>query len=187
MAVALEVITATAREARNATRASPHTPNDREPPMAITAIHPYLNFNGNCEEAFAHYAKVLGATNTGIYRYGEAPPEPTDASRSEPAGCGPMPDGFGDKVMNTTLVLGQLMLMGSDCPPAMWREGSGNHTVSIQVTDPAEAERVFEGLLAGGGEIQMPMGETFWASRFGMGVDRFGVAWMVNCSREDWA
>ncbi|GGA76103.1 VOC family protein [Arenimonas soli] len=152
--------------------------------MAITALHPYLSFQGTCEEAFAHYAKVLGARNTGIFRYGEAPPEPDDKSHSSPEGCNPnLPPGFDDKVMNTCLVLGDLMLMGSDCPPAMWREG-GNMTVSLQVSDEAEAERLFAGLMEGSSDIQMPMGETFWAKRFGMGVDRFGTPWMVNCSRE---
>lgn len=151
--------------------------------MAITAIHPYLNFNGNCEEAFAHYAKVLGAKNTGIYRYGDAPPEPEGAN-SEPEGCGPMPPEFMDKVMNTELRLGELILMGSDCPPAFWKSGGENMTVSIQCDDPAEAERLFAGLMEGASQIQMPMGETFWAKRFGMGIDRFGTPWMVNCSRE---
>ena len=152
--------------------------------MSITAIHPYLNFNGNCEEAFAHYAQLLGATNTGIFRYGEAPQEGMPEQAAADEGCNaPLPEGFDDKVMNTCLVLGDLMLMGSDCPPAMWREG-GNMTVSLQVTDPAEAERLFAGLMEGGGQVQMPMGETFWAKRFGMGVDRFGTPWMVNCSKD---
>ena len=152
--------------------------------MAITAIHPYLNFNGNCEEAFAHYAKVLGARNTGIFRYGDAPPEPNDTSKSDPEGCGPLPADFGDKVMNTELRLGELVLMGSDCPPAMWKDGGENYTVSIQTDDPEEAERLFAALMEGSTRIMMPMGETFWAKRFGMGTDRFGTPWMVNCSRE---
>jgi PhnB protein len=152
--------------------------------MAITAIHPYLNFNGTCEEAFAHYAKVLGARNTGLFRYGDAPPEPNDESKSDSDGCGPLPDGFGDKVMNTELRVGDLVLMGSDCPPAMWQEGAQNFTVSIQTDDPAEAERLFAGLMEGASKIMMPMGETFWATRFGMGTDRFGTPWMVNCMRD---
>lgn len=153
--------------------------------MAITAIHPYLNFNGNCEEAFAHYAKVLGATNTGVFRYGEAPPEPNENSNSSPEGCNPgIPPGFEDKVMNTALQLGEMIIMGSDCPPGMWKAQGQNYTVSIQCTDEAEAERLFTGLMEGSSEIMMPMGETFWAKRFGMGTDRFGTPWMVNCSRE---
>lgn len=146
--------------------------------MAITAIHPYLNFNGNCEEAFAHYAKVLGAKNTGIFRYGDAPPqEGADDG-------GPMPPDFGNKVMNTTLQLGDRILMASDCPPSMWKEQGQNYTVSIQVDDEAEAERLFAGLMEGATQIMMPIGETFWAKRFGMGVDRFGTPWMVNCSKD---
>src|SRR5688500_16663543 len=152
--------------------------------MAITAIHPYLNFNGNCEEAFAHYAKVLGARNTGIFRYGEAPPEPTEDSQSDPEGCGPLPPGWENKVMNTELRLGDLVLMGSDAPPQMPHAAGGSMTVSIQCTDEAEAERLFAGLMEGESKIMMPIGETFWARRFGMGTDRFGTPWMVNCSRE---
>ncbi len=153
--------------------------------MAITAIHPYLSFNGQCEEAFAHYAKVLGAKNTGIFRYGDAPPEPNDQSKSSPEGCNPeLPPGFGDKVMNTALVLGEMMIMGSDCPPAMWQGQGQNFSVSLQVTDETEAERLFAGLMEGDSQVQMPMGETFWATRFGMGTDRFGTPWMVNCNRE---
>lgn len=152
--------------------------------MAITAIHPYLNFQGNCEEAFAHYEKVLGAKNTGTFRYGDAPPEPNADSKSSPEGCAPdLPPGFEDKVMNTCLVLGDMMLMGSDCPPSMWHEVGANYTVSLQVDDEAEAERLFAALMEGDSKIQMPMGETFWAKRFGMGVDRFGTPWMVNCDR----
>lgn len=148
--------------------------------MAITAIHPYLNFNGNCEAAFAHYARVLGATPMGTFRYGDAPPDPEGPAHED---CGPVPADFGDKVMNTALQLGAMLLMGSDCPPSMWKDGGQNYTVSVQVDDPAEAERIFSGLMEDGGQVQMPMGETFWALRFGMGVDRFGTPWMVNCSR----
>jgi PhnB protein len=147
--------------------------------MAITAIHPYLNFNGNCEEAFAHYAKVLGAKNTGIFRYGEAPPQEGGDD------CGPMPADFGNKVMNTAIQLGDMILMGSDCPPSMWKGDAANMTVSVQCSDEAEAERLFAGLMEGSTNIMMPIGETFWAKRFGMGTDRFGTPWMVNCSRED--
>jgi PhnB protein len=152
--------------------------------MAITAIHPYLNFNGNCEEAFAHYAKVLGAKNTGIFRYGDAPPEPNADSNSSPDGCGPLPAEMADKVMNTAIQLGELILMGSDSPPQYQAKTQGM-TVSIQCSDEAEAERLFAGLMEGSREITMPIGETFWAKRFGMGTDRFGTPWMVNCSRDE--
>lgn len=151
--------------------------------MAITAIHPYLSFNGTCEEAFAHYAKVLGAKNTGIFRYGEAPPEPVRNSDSSPPGCEPLPADWKDKVMNTELRIGDLILMGSDSPPQYQTKTEGM-TVSIQCSDEAEAERLFAGLMEGSSQIMMPMGETFWAKRFGMGTDRFGTPWMVNCMRE---
>lgn len=148
----------------------------------ITAIHPYLHFAGNCEEAFAHYAKVLGATNTGIFRYADMPPEPEGTADDD--GCGgPIPADFGNKVMNTTLQLGEMLIMGSDAPPGMGM-ATGGFTVSVQVTDEAEADRIFAALMEGGGKIDMPIGETFWAKRFGMGTDRFGTPWMVNCSKD---
>ena len=99
--------------------------------MAITAIHPYLSFNGNCEEAFAHYAKVLGARSTGLFRYGDAPAEPDENSDSSPPDCEPLPADWKDKVMNTELRVGDLVLMGSDSPPQYQAKTEGM-TVSIQ-------------------------------------------------------
>ena len=149
--------------------------------MTMTAIHPYLHFDGQCEAAFRHYEKVLGAQCTGIFRYRDMPPEPATPPTED---CAPMPPEALDRVMNVELRVGALVLMGSDVPPGM-PTPQGGCSVSIQCTDPAEAERLFAGLMEGASGIAMPMGETFWAKRFGMGTDRFGTPWMVNCPKDE--
>jgi PhnB protein len=129
-------------------------------------INPYLIFDGTCREAFTAYEKCLGGKAT-LMTYGEAPQ--MDGPK-QPA----------DRIMHAHLDAQGAVLMGSDGPG-----GDANKDgvwVSISLEDAAEAERVF-GELAQGGAIEMPIGETFWALRFGMLKDRFGVSWMVNCSR----
>src|SRR5688572_16463947 len=148
--------------------------------MAITAIHPYLHFDGQCEQAFAHYEKVLGAKNTGVFRYGDMPQDPANPPTED---CAPMPPGAENRVMNIELRVGDLVLMGSDVPPGM-PVPQGGCSVSIQCTGRAEAGRLFAALMEGDAKVIMPLGETFWAKRFGMGTDRFGTPWMVNCSKE---
>ena len=148
--------------------------------MTMTAIHPYLHFDGQCEAAFRHYEQVLGAKCTGVFRYRDMPQEPSNPPTED---CAPMPADALDRVMNVELRVGELVLMGSDVPPGM-PAPQGGCSVSIQCDDPAEAERLFAALMEGGSKIVMPMGETFWARRFGMGTDRFGTPWMVNCSKE---
>ncbi len=81
--------------------------------------------------------------------------------------------------MHAAMSVGDSLLMGADDPPDHFRQPQG-FSVAIQLTDPAEAERIFK-TLAEHGAIQMPMQETFWATRFGMVVDQFGTPWMINC------
>jgi PhnB protein len=131
-------------------------------------ISPYLIFDGQCEAAFQFYADMLGADITIMQTYGESP-----AATQVPAEAHA-------RVIHTELRHASLRLMGSDAPPGRG-ETTGNVHVSLDVDEPAEAERVFAAL-ADGGKVRMPMGETFWARRFGMAVDRFGIPWMVNCS-----
>src|SRR3546814_18710441 len=87
-----------------------------------------------------------------------------------------------DKFVHARRVPGDLVLMGSCAPPEHHEEPQG-FSVTLGVDDPAEAERIF-GALAEDGAVRMPPQETFWAVRFGMLVDRFGIPWMVNCERE---
>jgi PhnB protein len=130
-------------------------------------LNTYLCFNGDCEAAFHFYEHVFGATIECLLRH-----EGTPAEAQTP------PD-WRKKVLHARLSLNGQMLMASDAPPACYEQPKG-FSVNINVKDPAEAERVF-GALAEGGQVRMPIGETFWAERFGMVVDRFGIPWMVNC------
>lgn len=130
-------------------------------------INPYLNFNGQCAEAFRTYERVLGGKITFMQTHGESP-------MADQVG----PD-WQDAVMHTTLEVGDQVIMGSDAPPPHFEQPQG-FSVSIVLGDPAEAERIFAGL-SEGGQVRMPMQKTFWAERFGMCVDRFGIPWIVNC------
>jgi PhnB protein len=132
-------------------------------------INPYLHFNGKCEAAFKFYEQVLGGKIEGVFRY-----QGTPAAEQVPAE-------WRNKIMHAALMIGDQVLMGSDSPPQFQEEPKG-FAVSIQVEEPVEAERIFQAL-AEGGTVRMPIQETFWAARFGMLVDRFGIPWMVNCAR----
>jgi PhnB protein len=130
----------------------------------------YLTFDGRCEAAFDFYARTLGGRVTSVTRRRDVPGAEEDFP------------GWGDKMMHAELVVGDNMLMGSDAPPPHF-EGLMGFSVQIDLADPAEGERIFEAL-AEGGEVGMPFAETFWATRFGTVVDRFGVPWMLNCGRK---
>lgn len=133
-------------------------------------MNPYLTFNGNCEAAFKFYAKVLGGK---IERM--IPHEGTPAAEE-------VPTGWRNKILHARLAVGDKVLMGSDAPPDRY-EGSKGFSVTLGIDDPVDAERIFHAL-AESGTVQMPIQETFWAIRFGMLVDRFGIPWMINCERE---
>ena len=127
----------------------------------------YLSFRGQCEEAFKCYEATLGGRVGPIFRYIGTPL----ASQ--------VPADWQDKVMHVALKAGDSVLMGSDAPPDRFKAPQG-FSVSVQVDDPADAERIFA-TLSEGGKIGMPIQQTFWAVRFGMTVDRYGIPWMINC------
>jgi PhnB protein len=133
-------------------------------------IQPYLNFDGRCEEAIDFYKKALGAEVEMLLRFKDCPETPGEAE-----GCA-MP-GDPEKVMHTTLRVGDAVFMASDANCTGQPEFKGI-SLSLTAADEAEADRYFDALAAGG-EIQMPMGRTFFSPRFGMVADRFGVSWMV--------
>ena len=133
-------------------------------------LNPYLFFNGQCEAAFKFYAQVLGGKIDGMLTHAGTPAEQQ------------VPAEWRDKIMHARLIVGDQVLMASDAPPDHYEKPSG-FSVSIQIKDKAEAERIFNEL-AEGGKIQMPFGQTFWAAGFGMCADRFGIPWMVNCGGE---
>ena len=127
---------------------------------------PYLNFDGNCAEAFRFYEQVLGG-KLEVMSHGNSP------IRDQ------VPPDWHDRVMHARLEIGDQVLMASDSPPGRHDATKGMY-VSIGIDDPAEAERIFNALTENG-TVQMPFEETFWAYRFGMLVDRFGIPWMINC------
>jgi len=132
----------------------------------IVKLNPYLSFNGNCEEAFRLYERVLGGNITYIGRYKDMP------------GDHGMPP---DSVMHVTLVVGDQTLQGADSAPSQYQTPKGT-AVALQIKNIEEAERVFAGL-SQGGSVDMPLQETFWAARFAMLRDRFGTPWLINCEK----
>lgn len=130
-------------------------------------LHTYLHFDGQCEAAFRFYQRCLGGEVTIMQTYGDSPMR----EHTPPETHG--------RVMHTRLAVGQQVLMGADAPPGRGERAQG-FAVSIGVDDPAEADRVFHAL-AEGGTVQLPIQQTFWAARFGMVVDRFGIPWTINC------
>ena len=131
-------------------------------------IEPYLFFNGRCEEAVDFYKKALGAEVLMLMRYKESPESPPP---------GTVPPGWDDKIMHTSLRIGNANLMASDgCSEGLNFQG---FSLSLTATDEADAKRKFAAL-AEGGEVRMPLSKTFWSPCFGMVADRFGVGWMIT-------
>lgn len=132
-------------------------------------LSPYLTFNGQCEAAFKFYQQRLGGNIQTMMTWGESPM------------ADQVPSEWRNKIIHTTLIVGETVLAGADAPPDRYEEPRG-FSVTIQIDDPAEAERLFSAL-SEDGTVQMPIQQTFWAARFGMVVDRFGIPWMVNCGQ----
>ncbi|HEX9719167.1 MAG TPA: VOC family protein [Ramlibacter sp.] len=130
-------------------------------------IHAYLMFDGQCEAAFNFYAQTLDGTLQ-LMRYAESP----DAKD--------IPPEFQQRVMHVCLTVGNQLLMASDTLPQSPYEGIKGCSISLQVDNVPEAERLYAALSAQG-SVQMELQQTFWATRFAMLTDRFGVSWMINC------
>ncbi len=130
-------------------------------------LTPYLHFDGTCREAFATYAEILRGTVTMMMTFGESPMAEH------------VPPGAETRIMHVRLETDRAALMGSDTPPGRHDKPAGM-TVSINLADVTEAERIYAAL-SDGGTVGMPLQQTFWAKRFGMFTDRFGTPWMINC------
>ena len=130
-------------------------------------IHAYLMFDGQCEAAFKRYAEIFGG-NLEMMRYADSPEDME------------VPAEYQQRVMHVCLTVGDQLLMASDNLPQYPYEGIKGCSVSLQVDNVPEAERLYEALSAGG-SVQMELQATFWATRFAMLTDRFGVSWMINC------
>ena len=132
-------------------------------------MNPYLTFDGRCEAAFKFYERCLGARIDAMLTHGNSPMAEQ------------VPAAWRNKIMHARLLLGDTILMGSDAPPEHYEEPKG-FSVSLGVDQPAEAERIFKAL-SENGTVRMPLQQTFWAARFGMLVDQFGIPWMINCEQ----
>jgi len=130
----------------------------------------YLNFDGNCEEAFRFYAEATDATIDQMMSFANSPM------------ADQMPPEARNMIVHASMRVGDTVIMASDAPGDRYRKPQG-FSVSLVVDTPAEAERIFAALSAGG-EVIMPLQQTFFAVRFGMLTDKFGIPWMVNCEGE---
>ncbi len=128
-------------------------------------LHTYLNYGGNCEEAFRFYEKNLGGKILAMMRYSEQP-DPKN-----------VPPGSEKAILYANMAIGETQLMGSDVPTENFQPMRSAY-LSLSVDSTVDAERIYK-LLGEGGEIFMPMAETFFAFRFGMLRDRFGTSWMI--------
>lgn len=131
---------------------------------------PYLSFSGNCQAALQFYESAVGARIRHLFPFRGSPM----ASQ--------VPAQMVDKVLHAVVEIGDTVLMASDRMGQTGHEGMSGFAITLNVETPEEAERLFAALAAGG-QITMPLQETFWAKSFGMLVDRFGVPWMVNCEK----
>jgi PhnB protein len=139
----------------------------------MTALNPYLNFNGNTEEAFNFYKSVFGGEFIGgVRRFRDTP----EGSR--------LPEQEQDKVMHIALAIGkESMLMGTDALESMGHsvQMGNNCHLAVHAGSREDADRIFNGL-AEGGKTTMPIQDMFWGDYFGMATDKFGVQWMVSFS-----
>lgn len=129
---------------------------------------PYLNFFGQCEEAMNFYKDVLKGEVLGIHRFGDSPMPVDEKDKS--------------KIMHMAIKFGDNILYASDGMGTAPVDGN-RYTLSINTDSPEEAERIYNAL-AESGEMTMPVQATFWAERFGMLKDKYGIAWMLNCEKK---
>jgi PhnB protein len=143
----------------------------------MTLVNVYLNFDGNCEDAFNFYKSVFGGEFSYIGKYKDMPPQ---------EGMPALTAEEGNKIMHVGLPISkETALMGSDAGGAWCGkvEQGNNFSISITADSKTEADRFFNGLSAGG-NVTMPMNKTFWGDYFGMFTDKFGINWMVSFSEQ---
>jgi PhnB protein len=136
----------------------------------MAAIHPYLSFSGNCEEAMNFYRSVFGGEFQSLMRFKDLPSEK------------PLPEKTGQQVAHVSLPVGEgTYLMASDSPEGFGPpfKAGNNFAVLIYPKSKEEADRLFSGLSAGG-QVTMPLDNAPWGAYFGMFTDKFGINWMVN-------
>lgn len=136
----------------------------------MALINPYINFNGNTEEAFTFYKSVFGGEFAMIIRFKDMPNPGNPIAENEV-----------DKIMHIALPIGQNVLMGNDVPEYMGRvnENENRSKISISAESREEADKLFNGLSAGG-SVEVPMDDSPWGTYFGMFRDKYGIEWMVD-------
>ena len=136
----------------------------------MAQINPHINFNGNAEEAFTFYKSVFGGEFAKIIRL-------KDLSSPE----FPVAENDANKIMHIALPIGKNILIANDVPEIMGRvnENENRSKISISTESREEAEKLFNGLSAGG-NVECTMGDSPWGSYFGMFRDKFGIEWMVD-------
>lgn len=139
----------------------------------MAKIHAYLNFNGNCEEAFNFYKSVFNTESLGLYRFGDMPEDPNF----------PLTDADKQKVMHTALKINEeSMLMGSDCIEQFGHKAvPGTNTyIMLDVASTEEAKKLYDALIVNVKNVEMPLGEQFFAELYASFTDQFGIAWMIH-------
>ena len=136
----------------------------------MPTINPYINFNGNAEEAFTFYKSVFGGEFSGITRF-------KDIASAE----FPVPEQEANKIMRIALPIGQSVLIANDVPESLGRvsENENRSKIAITAESREEAERIFSGLSVGG-TVEMPLGESPWGTSFAMFRDKYGIEWTVE-------
>lgn len=138
----------------------------------MNSLNPYLNFNGNTEEVFNFYKSVFGGEFAMVMRFGDTP------------GCENMPETEKNGIMHIALPIGSNVLMGTDVPKSMEQVTAGtNMSISVNVSSREEADRVYNGLSAGG-KATMPMNDMFWGDYYGMLTDKYQIQWMISYSEK---
>ena len=139
----------------------------------MTQINPYINFNGNAEEAFTFYKSVFGGEFTKVIRF-------KDLSIPEFQ----VPENEANKIMHIALPIGNNILIANDVPESMGRvnENENRSKIAITAESKQEADRIFSGLSAGG-TVEMPMADSPWGSYYGMFRDKFGIEWTVEFTK----
>lgn len=132
-------------------------------------INPYLNFQGNTEEAFNFYKSIFGGEFEGLMRFKDGPADPKLTPEEL------------EKIMHISLKIGESSLMGTDCLTSFNQKVvfGNNNSLCINPATKEEADRIFTALSAGG-KVDMPMAEMFWGDYFGSFTDKFGVLWMIS-------
>lgn len=140
--------------------------------MSITTLNPYISFNGEAEKAIKLYERALGARSENVMRWSDLPP-----------GEGSISPEHKNRIMHALLHVGGGDIMLADTPPDQPAQAGNRSHVNLSFDDVSDMQKKFEALSAGG-QVTMPIQDTFWGAKFGMLKDQFGVQWMFNCQQE---